>query len=93
VLARIGGGKWVDETVALAREGFDVGGTFGVVGEGGADLADAEVDAAVEIDEVVVTPKRALDLVAADRFTGAFDQQEQNAEGLRVELEGDAGFA
>jgi hypothetical protein len=83
----------VDETVALAGERFDVGGIFGVVGEGRADLADAEVDAAVEIDEVVVTPKRALDFVAADRFAGAFDQQEQNAEGLGVELQGDAGFA
>jgi hypothetical protein len=47
----------------------------------------------LEIDESRVFPEAALDFFAGDDLSGSLDQKQQDAEGLWLKLEENAGLA
>lgn len=47
----------------------------------------------VEVDEGVAGPELASDLVAGEDLSGAGEEEDERLEGLRVELDADAGAA
>jgi hypothetical protein len=66
---------------------------FGVVRKCAADLIDREVDSVLEIDEGRVPPEAALNLLTRNNLPGMLNKEQQNSEGLRLELSEDAGLA
>src|ERR1700752_3623131 len=72
-----------DESVSAARQGLDVGGLPGIVAQGRAGLEHAEVEAALEVDEGLVTPHDLPQLFAGDQLAGTGGQRRQEAERLR----------
>jgi hypothetical protein len=70
--------------VAPPGERLHVARVYGAVAEGGADLADAEVQRLLEIDEGAGGPDLRLHLLARHHVAGAAGQQRQHLEGLRL---------
>ena len=62
-------------------------GASGRVAERLADLADAEIQALLEVHERIAAPDVFADLVAGHHFTAAAGEQFEHLEGLRGELE------
>src|SRR5262249_8484865 len=78
------------EFVAALRHCPDVPRRRGIVAERRADLGDAEVEAAIEVDERLVLPDGLPELLARDRSSRVLDQRPQHLRGLRLQLDGAA---
>ena len=74
-----------NESIPAARQRLDVQRVLRVVAEGGAGLQNAEVEAALEVDERLVAPHLAAKLLAGHELAGTAGQREQEAERLRRE--------
>jgi hypothetical protein len=79
-----------DEAVAAAGEGFDEAGVGGGVLQGFADAVDGGVEAVVEVDEGVSRPELGGDFFAGEEAAGAFEQKQQELEGLGAEFDAEA---
>ena len=73
-----------EKSIAATRQGLDEAGTLGVVVEGGANLRDADVQRAVEIDGGFA-PDFAAEALPLDHLAGAPRQDSQDLERLRRE--------
>jgi hypothetical protein len=68
-----------DEAVALTRNGLDEAGRFGIVIERAAQSGDGDIEAAVEIDKGVLTPKLDAELFAGTDLAGVLREEPQQA--------------
>jgi len=93
MFAEIGVADGSDEAIATAGNRFDVPGFVGIVSKRVANLPYAEVDAAFKVHEGVVAPNVALKLLPGDDLTGALRKQQEDAEGLWMDFQGESGFA
>jgi hypothetical protein len=73
------------EPVSALRDGLDVSGIFGVVVQRVPEFANRHPEAAVEVDEGVAGPEAAAKLLAADDFSGSFEEHEEEAIGLLLQ--------
>ncbi len=92
-VARIDDGDGSDESVTAAGEGLDEARILGGVAEGFAQFIDGGAEAVVEVDDGVVAPELELNFFAGDDFGGALKEANEEAEGLGLEANADAGFA
>ena len=76
-----------EEPVAAPRKGLDELGGPCRVAEGLADLADAEVQALLEVDERVAGPDVLTDLAPPHHLAAAAGQEGEHLEGLRRQLD------
>jgi len=76
-----------DEAVTAPGHRLDIPGGFGIVVQGGPDLRDAHVEAAVEVDKDLASPDLALDLLAGAHAARALGQHPQDTELLGREFE------
>ena len=93
-------GRWVefdgeqfdrrDKLVALLGDGADEARGVRGVAEGGADLGDAVVEAAFEVDLRAVGPDLLLEGFPGDQFTGVFEEDGEDLSGLGLDTYGDA---
>ena len=79
-----------DKAVALAREGLDEVRVGGVVIERLADLADAVVEAGVEVNMDAAAPDVVAKLFPGDDCGSACEQELKDAKRLRLEFEPEA---
>src|SRR6185436_2087281 len=70
---------------AAPRHGDDDGRARRRIAERRAQLADAEVQAGVEVDESPLSPERPAQLVARDEASVSLDHEEERLERLRLE--------
>ena len=77
-----------DEAVAAAGQRLHEARGLGVVVERVADLHDAEVQAALEVDEDVLAPEVATQLLARDEPAGLPDEERQDPSRLLLEANG-----
>jgi hypothetical protein len=82
-----------DEAIAAPVEGFNVPGALRVISQHGANLLNAKVNAALEVYSGVFTPKAKLNFFPADDLATAFGEQEERSKRLRMQFQGDSGFA
>jgi hypothetical protein len=81
----LGGG---DEAVAATRHGFDeTRGSRGVV-QYGANLADANIQALLKVDECVLIPKFMLNFLSGDELARAADKKRKELEWLWLKMQG-----
>jgi hypothetical protein len=81
------------ESVAVARDGFDIPGIFCRIAQSRTQLGHRLVQAAVKIHKRVRRPKPLAQFVSSHNFAGMIQQQAQNLEGLLLELDPNAAFA
>src|SRR6185503_1146087 len=74
-----------EQAVPAARQRLHVARGGGLVTQRRADLADAEVQGLLEIDERALVPDLALDLLARHEIAGPADEEREDARGLRLE--------
>ncbi len=79
-----------EEAVAAAGEGLDEAGVGCGVSEGLADAVDGGVETVLVVDEGSVGPEGAADFLAGEEVAGPVEEQEQDLEGLSVELDADS---
>jgi hypothetical protein len=79
--------EWPNESIPAARHGLDEPRILGRIAQRVAQLLDGAVQPGIEIDERIGRPESPSHLVARDGFAGAFDQQQQNLQGLLGELD------
>lgn len=79
-----------DELVPLLGARANVARGVRVVGKGRTYLADAEIQAALEVDESVVAPDRAAELLARYEAAGALEQDRESLRGLTLQSDGSA---
>src|ERR1700733_14775699 len=77
------------ETISRGGECFNKTRSGSVVEQYPPYLANAEVDASLDIDVNVVTPDALADFVTGDNFGSALNQQSQNLAGLVLEFQRD----
>jgi hypothetical protein len=98
-LFRVRTGRWIgrarvnpvdrrDEAIPPPRERLDEDGRLGGIVEGRPDVRDAEVEAALEIDERAVIPDPLAERVARHDLAGLLQQHRQHACRLRLEPDG-----
>jgi hypothetical protein len=81
-----------DETVSAAGERLYIAWTGGGIAEGFPYFIDRGIQAVIEVDEGVGGPEALLDLFAGDDFSGSFEEQGEDLEGLSLEAELDAAL-
>jgi hypothetical protein len=69
----------------VLRNGLDVSGIFGVIVQRLSELANRYPEAAVEVDEGVAGPEAAAKFLAADEFSGSFEEHEEEPTGLLLQ--------
>src|SRR4030095_1416265 len=74
-----------DQPITASRYSLDKQGTVGIVAECRSQSFDCRVEAALEIDEGAGRPDPALQIVSRDDLSGAFEQQAQDRERLRLQ--------
>lgn len=79
-----------DEAVAVTRNCLDESRVIGIVIDSGAKFLEDHIKAAVEVDEGAFRPKMSSQFLAADNFSRVFKQDEQDAEGLVLDLDAHA---
>ena len=72
--------------IAPARERSNESWSGRIIVESGADLSDAEVQAAFEINECFRTPNGLPQFLAGDDLTGLRDEAGENFGGLRLQV-------
>ena len=76
-----------DEAIAAAGQGLDVTGLLGVIRERLTDLPDAEVQPLLEIHEGVAAPDFSLDLLSGNDLATVSGKQDQDFEGLPLQVD------
>jgi hypothetical protein len=76
-----------DEAVAPLRDGLDVEGLVCGVAQGIAQLHDCGIQAVIEINVSIGGPQTLAQLFASDDVAGAFQQEDEDAEGLFAQLD------
>jgi hypothetical protein len=76
-----------DKAVPAFRDRFYKVGPFGIVGESAANLVNRKIDSVLEIDERGIGPEVPLDFLSGHDLSGSFNEEQQDPEGLRLELE------
>jgi hypothetical protein len=84
---------WSYKTISPTGKSPNVGGMFGVISKGCADLLNAEIQALVEIDKGFIAPDMIPDLFSSDNLTCAPDQKHQYLGGLGSELHAHSIFS
>jgi len=80
----LGGG---DEAVAATRYGFDEARCSRGVVQYGANLADANIQALLEVDERVLIPKFMLNFLSGDELARAADKKRKELEWLWLKMQ------
>jgi hypothetical protein len=75
-----------DKTIPTARKRLDISRRARIIAERLANLADAEVQTLIEVDEGAITPDLPVDFLARHDLAAALHQQRQQLNGLRCEL-------
>jgi len=70
----------------MAGNGFNKSRIFGIVVESGTEFLEDYIQTAIEVDEGPIWPELGTQLLAADDFTWAVEQNQQNTEGLVLKL-------
>jgi hypothetical protein len=65
------------ETISPLWNRLDVSGIFGVIVQSLSDLANRHPEAAVEVNKRIAGPEAASKFLAADHFSGSFEQDEE----------------
>ncbi len=73
------------EPIASLWNGLDVSGIFGVIVQRLSQLANRHTEAAVEVDERIVGPQAAAKFLAADDFSGSFEEHDEEPIGLLLQ--------
>jgi hypothetical protein len=69
----------------VLRDGLDVSGIFGVVVQRLSEFANRYAEAAVEVDKGIAEPETAAKFLAADDFSGSFEEHEEEPVGLLLQ--------
>jgi hypothetical protein len=82
-----------NETIAAAGQSFDEAGILGRIAERFAELIDRGSKAVVEVDDGVAAPEALLNFFAGHQLARAIEKANQDAKGLRLQPDADAGPA
>ena len=66
-----------EEPIAAFRNRLDVTGIFGVIVQRFSEFANRHLEAAVEVNEGIAGPKADAKLLAADDFSGSFEEHDE----------------
>ena len=81
-----------EKPIATTRDRFEISRSIGIVGQRSADLADAEVETLIEVDDQAIGPDRLADVLSGDQLPGMAGEQRQHGDRLRPQFQADAGF-
>jgi hypothetical protein len=84
---------WSQKPVSMARDGFDVSRTLRRISEREAQLGHRFVEAAIKINEGMSGPEVLPQLFSRHHFTGMFQKEAENLEGLFLQLDSNAALA
>jgi len=73
------------EPITALWNGLDVSRILGVVVQRLSEFANRHTEATVEVDEGIAGPEAAAKLLAADDFSGAFEEHEEEPTGLLLQ--------